>query len=257
MATKITKSELKQMIREALREELMTNRNILKEAASTKEYTMNLSAVHNRREDKFYTDEANEFGPDSDDYRYTGSLQKIVSKLNRLSNNYDILSLYIYEVGEEDSVFNGDMLDVEDGFDGMAGDFGSLRVFKNEIIDESEPFMQQFKIEPKGRYTGGAKVTATPSKAYIIASKANPTANDKVFYLYNNNRHDFNLVDKTFASLYTKLGDARFYANAILSESDLHRIYILDAATLTEVDSLDYYEDYEDGNDHPDYFNAP
>jgi hypothetical protein len=261
MATKITKSELKQMIREALREELAYGKS-LREANTEKQYTMELSAIHNRIDDKYYTDEANEHGLDSDIYRYTSSLQNIVLKLNRLSTNYDILSLYIYELGRDDSVFNGDMIDVEDGSNGLTGDFGPLRVFKNEIIDESEPFMQQFKIEPKGRYTGGAKAVAAPAKAYIIASKANPSANEQMFYHHVGDEYSMHyktvcLKYLTKDDYYKSLGDARFIANIILSMSDLHRIYILDANTLVEVDSLDYYVDYEDEKAFPGYFDAP
>jgi hypothetical protein len=252
---KITKSELKEMIREALREELCGSAKSLIEATVAKQYTIEMSAIHNRIEDKFYTDSDNQ-SQIEDIYKYTGSLQKIISKLNRLSKSYEIIMLYIYEVGSEDSVFNADMLDVEDGFDGLSGTFGTVCVFKNEIIDESEPFMKQFKIDPKGKYTGGAKATSAPRKAYIIASKYNPSNTDKAFYMFNDYNHDFNLVDFRSANIYSKLGDARFYANNILSMSDLHRIYILDANTLTEVDSLDYYEDYEDETRYPGYFDA-
>lgn len=100
-----------------------------------------------------------------------------------------------------------------------------------------------------------AKNTAKASTpSYVIATKYNPTAIEKVFYQVDMDNFDFTLVDLAAATVETSLGGARFNANNILSMSDLHRIYILDANTLAEVDSLDYYNDYEDENDYPGYF---
>jgi hypothetical protein len=101
----------------------------------------------------------------------------------------------------------------------------------------------------------GTNKTATPR--YVIASKYNPTISDIAFYQFDSGLFDFKLVDLASATVENSLGDARFTANNILSMSDLHRIYILDADTLAEVDSLDYYNDYEDENDYPGYFDAP
>ena len=145
MATKITKSELKQMIREALREELLKE-NAANEAPK---YQMDLEA-YLRDTDRYYTD--------ADDqtrlpgiYQYTGTLSAIIAKLNRLVKKYDIEMLYIYKAGTDDCVFSADSIDVEE--DEVYGDTVT-HVFHNDCINESEPFMQQFTIDTKGKYTG-------------------------------------------------------------------------------------------------------
>jgi hypothetical protein len=102
-----------------------------------------------------------------------------------------------------------------------------------------------------GANNGASKPSTT---SYVIATKYNPTATEKVFYQVDMDNFDFTLVDLSAATVEASLGRARFNANNILSMSDLHRIYILDANTLAEVDSLDYYNDYEDENDYPGYF---
>jgi hypothetical protein len=84
--------------------------------------------------------------------------------------------------------------------------------------------------------------------------KRTPTATEKAFYKFDDDAFDFELVDRASATVYTSLGRARRNANDILSMSDYHRINILDADTLAEIDSLDYYNDYEDENDYPGYF---
>ncbi len=95
-------------------------------------------------------------------------------------------------------------------------------------------------------------------KKYVVSSEPNPAPTDNVFYWFDDEIYsDYvvqTLADFDEHDFETTLGDARFVANTILSMSDLHRLYILDADTLEEVDSLDYYVDYEDEDIYPGYF---
>lgn len=89
---------------------------------------------------------------------------------------------------------------------------------------------------------------------FVIAAKPVVTADDKEFFDFDLEEFYFSKTDLAGASVYRSIGDARFYANNILSMSDMHRIYVLDAETLKELDSLDYYVDYEDEEAYPNYF---
>lgn len=94
-------------------------------------------------------------------------------------------------------------------------------------------------------------------KKYIIAETIEPDIDKPEFYSFDFENCTYKVVkltDLAADDYHKSLGDARFVANAILSMSDLHRIYILDADTMTEVDSLDYYVDYEDEDEYPGYF---
>lgn len=128
---KITKLELKNMIREVLREELES----LKESAD-KEYYVELSA-HDAHFNE-YTDNDNE---GKRNYCFWGTKNTIVNKLNQISKTYDFSFIMIYDGPRSNSncIFNANEENISTG-----EHFDAPVIWYNTLIDTKELFMKKF-----------------------------------------------------------------------------------------------------------------
>jgi hypothetical protein len=186
--------------------------------------------------DGFYSD-ADDINDAKDGfpYQYVGTVDSIVKKLNKIAKKARFNFIYITKENSDEVVFEADQEDA------LTFDTPILR--QNSIIPNTAAFMKCINTQ------------TDEYKRYVISNKNKPTKNDEVFYDINDDL-TFDIVKLAYATKYNSLGDARFYANSILSMSDYHRINIFNADTLEEVDSLDYYVDYENEDDYPGYFDA-
>ncbi len=144
--------------------------------------------------------------------------------------------LFVCLAAEAECSFEDIAAEFPDVFDGSVnGEKRSKMIF--EQCAEEETALQESSVN-----------------GYIIATKEKPAVEEDAFYQVDLENYSFDVASLADATVFRSLGDARFSANQALSMSTLHRIYILDAATLEYVDSLDYYVDYEDEEDYPGYF---
>ena len=90
-----------------------------------------------------------------DVYDYSGDLTAIIKKLNSIAKEYEFSFINICIKGTDECVFDAGTSDStaeEDEF-GDLPETDENTVFLNKIIPESAPFMRQFKIAPKGRFS--------------------------------------------------------------------------------------------------------
>lgn len=128
-----------------------TDKNDLVETVSAPSYSGNLRAYayyggtpKNKRNfsttspDMSYTDPDNLISDGSDDYVFKGTLDAWIKKLNKIAKHHQIVQLAIADEHEHEVFYAADT-DPE-----TFEEYADVRVFKNEIFKEYEPFMKQF-----------------------------------------------------------------------------------------------------------------
>ena len=95
----------------------------------------------------YYDDDPNSAFDDID-YSFSGTREDWINKLNRIAKTHYIVMLEVVDENEHDVFFAND-LDID-----TEAEYEDIRVFKNDIFSENEPFMKQFVIEPQGKYSG-------------------------------------------------------------------------------------------------------
>jgi hypothetical protein len=140
------KSELRQMIREVLKEELKTmsrKHTQIKESAETGEKIYDL-VVNASREGSMrgYTvmrsyDDSDNLG--TMDYEYRGTLSNIINKLNTIAKTHEFSFIFIYD--GDTCVFEANDTDTD-----TDEEFNSPIIFTNTLGLKNEPFMANFTI---------------------------------------------------------------------------------------------------------------
>ena len=137
---RITKSELKEMIREALREELATNQNSsvsnINEDIDTEYYAEVRAFDKDTVED--YDDEDNAGA--TLDYGYWGTKEAVIKKLNQIAETCMFSFVFIYKGDPDD---NNCVFEASDTDTTTDEEFDNPVIWKNNFI-KTAPFMKDF-----------------------------------------------------------------------------------------------------------------
>lgn len=131
---KITKSELKKMIRETLREELAKTK--LHEAVNELEYYVQLRAYDENFD--MYDDED---AVSITEYSYWGTKKAIIDKLNHIAKTHDFSFIFVYE---GDPHNNNCVFKASDADANTDEEFDKPVIWNNSFVETNEPFMKDF-----------------------------------------------------------------------------------------------------------------